>query len=345
MCVAIGWAAPIRPPYGDRTEGLGYAEFSGRSDGGAVSRGWKVGIGTVIVVVTTSVGMWFTIAYISADAILNPSPPRDLPFLAEQLFEAQAVEFPARDGVLIGALWVPTVAPAGTQLTQTRRPTIVLLHGYGDTRDALLPQAELIVNAGFNALIVDFRGHGTSGGEVAALGTLDVNDVLGAVDYLMTRPDVEPARIGLHGVSMGAAAGIIAAAQDLRVRGVIAEEPVSSLHDAVWTAYRDRLSLPAFLFRDITLWLVERRLTEPLSEVSPIEAAARLTPRPLLVIDRAGEAPVEPGGAERLMRAAANPKELWVSPEFNQTGDGSPVSPAYAIRVLTFWRTTFGLQQ
>jgi hypothetical protein len=104
------------------------------------------------------------------------------------------------------------------------------------------------------------------------------------------------------------------------------------------------LSLPAFLFRDTTLWLVERRLTEPLSEVSPIEAAARLTPRPLLVIDRADEAPVEPGGAERLLRAAGDPKELWVSPEFNQTGAGSPISPAYAIKVLSFWRTTLGLE-
>ena len=143
---------------------------------------------------------------------------------------------------------------------------------------------------------------------------------------------------------MGAAAGIIAAAQDLRVRAVIAEEPVSSLRDAVWTAYRDRLSLPAFLFRDVTLWLVERRLGEPLSEVSPTEAAARLTPRPLLVIDHEGEAPVEPGGAERLLNAAGDPKELWVSPVFMQTGEGSPVSPAYATRVLAFWRASFGLQ-
>ena len=309
-----------------------------------MSRGWKVGIGTVVVVLTLTVGMWFTIAYISADAILNPSPPRDLPFLAEQMFAGQAVEFPARDGVRIGALWAPTVPPAGSETSQTRRPTVILLHGYGETRDALLPQAELIVNAGFNALIVDFRGHGTSAGEVAALGTLDANDVLGAVDYLMTRPDVDTSRIGVQGISMGAAAGVIAAAQDLRVRAVIAEEPVSSLRDAVWTAYRDRLSLPAFLFRDVTLWLVERRLGDPLSAVSPTEAAARLTPRPLLVIDHAGEAPVEPGGAERLLNAAGAPKELWVSPEFKPAGGGSPVSPAYATRVLAFWRASFGLQ-
>lgn len=309
-----------------------------------MTTGWRVGIGTVVVVVTLTVGMWFTIAYVSADAILNPSPPRGLPFLAEQMFQAQAVEFPARDGVRIGALWIPMVAPVGLEPSQTRRPTILLLHGYGETRDVLLPRAELVVNAGFNALVVDFRGHGTSAGEVAALGTLDANDVLGAVDYLMTRPDVDTSRIGVQGVSMGAAAGVIAAAQDLRVRAVIAEEPVSSLRDAVWTAYRGRLSLPAFLFRDVTLWLVERRLSKPLSDVSPTEAAARLAPRPLLVIDHAGEAPVEPGGAERLLNAAGDPKDLWVSPAFRQTGAGSPVSPAYAARVLAFWRASFGLQ-
>ena len=309
-----------------------------------MTTGWKVGIGTVVLIVTLSVGMWFTIAYISADAILNPAPPRKLPFLADQMFAAQAVEFPARDGVRIGALWIPTVAPAGSELQQTKRPTVILLHGYGQTRDALLPQAELMVNAGFNAFIIDFRGHGTSAGEVAALGTLDANDVLGAIDYLMSRPDVDTTRIGVQGYSMGAAAGVIAAAQDLRVRGVIAEEPVSSLRNAVWTAYRDRLSLPAFLFRDVTLWLVERRLGQPLSQVSPTEAAARLTPRPLLVIDHAVEAPVEPGGAARLLDAAGPPKELWVSPQYKAVGEGSPVSPAYATHVLGFWRASFGLQ-
>ena len=53
---------------------------------------------------------------------------------------------------------------------------------------------------------------------------------------------------------------------------------------------------------------------------------------------------MEPGGAERLLNAAGAPKELWVSPEFKPAGGGSPVSPAYATRVLAFWRASFGLQ-
>lgn len=45
------------------------------------------------------------------------------------------------------------------------RPCVVMGHGFGVTRDsALLPYAEPFAAAGFDVLLFDYRGFGTSGG-------------------------------------------------------------------------------------------------------------------------------------------------------------------------------------
>ncbi len=90
----------------------------------------------------------------------------------------------------------------------------------------------------------------------------------------------------------------------------------------------------------MTLAIVERRLGYRLDEVSPTEAAARLSPRPLLVISHAEGEPVEPGGAERILAAAKEPKAAWTAPIFKEQKDASPISPDYAERVLAYWRET-----
>ena len=60
------------------------------------------------------------------------------------------------------------------------------------------------------------------------------------------------------------------------IDAVIAEEPVSSLRDAAWTSYRERLQLPAVLFRNVTLAIVERRLGYRLDEIQ--NDITRVTP-------------------------------------------------------------------
>ncbi len=59
------------------------------------------------------------------------------------------------EGIHLHALLIrPTVA--------TGKPTAVLLHALGRDRDALLPLADALVAAGYPALAIDLRGHGSS---------------------------------------------------------------------------------------------------------------------------------------------------------------------------------------
>src|SRR5262249_31118792 len=101
---------------------------------------------------------------------------------------------------------------AGTLLTplkKGRRPAVVFFHGSGpQTRESYLRFfADLFARRGVVALIYDKRGTGASTGEVW-YRTGDRFDVLAAdalsgVRFLLSRPEVDPKKIGLWGLSQG----------------------------------------------------------------------------------------------------------------------------------------------
>ncbi len=80
---------------------------------------------------------------------------------------------------------------------------IVFLHGSGcSTRKDLQPVAEALVERGHAALIFDKRGCGASTGSWVASSLFDLAaDAQAALRYLASRPEVDPARVGLWGIS------------------------------------------------------------------------------------------------------------------------------------------------
>jgi uncharacterized protein len=75
----------------------------------------------------------------------------------------------------------------------------------------MLPRAAFLVHAGYNVLVLDLRGHGESAAQYASPGYLESRDVLGAIHYVRDRGEHAP--IALLGLSYGAAAVVLAAAQ------------------------------------------------------------------------------------------------------------------------------------
>jgi pimeloyl-ACP methyl ester carboxylesterase len=90
-------------------------------------------------------------------------------------------------------------------------PAIVMGHGSGEvTRQQLTSLALGLVQAGFAVLRYDKRGVGGSGGVYEVAGNVAnservfpilAGDMLAGIEFLKTRPEVDPARIGLFGVS------------------------------------------------------------------------------------------------------------------------------------------------
>jgi fermentation-respiration switch protein FrsA (DUF1100 family) len=97
-------------------------------------------------------------------------------------------------------------------------PAIVLVHGLGATHDMMLPQYEQhFAEAGIATLAFDYRNTGASDGQprqhISTRGQRD--DVAAALAHLRGRPEIDPARIGLWGTSLGGMNVIrVAAARD-----------------------------------------------------------------------------------------------------------------------------------
>jgi dienelactone hydrolase len=171
------------------------------------------------------------------------------------------VNFPATDGLRVSGWFLPAgpdspsdslpVAevskPRGLAVAETQRraPTIVLVHswtwnrlGYaasgllanltGATPVDLLRLAKALHDEGYNVLTFDQRNHGQStASRPFTFGQSEAKDFLGAVTYLMGRPDVDPARIGAVGFSMGANALLFALPQSNDIRAAIMVQPAT----------------------------------------------------------------------------------------------------------------------
>jgi fermentation-respiration switch protein FrsA (DUF1100 family) len=73
----------------------------------------------------------------------------------------------------------------------------------------------------------------------------------------------------------------------------------------------------------------------------PLDAIARVSPRPILLIHSADDdnatTPVE--GARKLLAAAGEPKELWIAPRGGHVGAINSFVDEYRARVVAFLRT------
>src|SRR5260221_2188025 len=103
-------------------------------------------------------------------------------------------------------------------------PALILAHGYKGTRYSEIGRAEDLQALGYTVLSIDLSDNGgdTVGNGRISMGYSERWDVLGAYDYLLTR-GFRADRIGLEGISMGAATVILAAAAEPRIRAIWAD--------------------------------------------------------------------------------------------------------------------------
>lgn len=107
---------------------------------------------------------------------------------------------------IVGTLAVPEDGANG--------PAVVMLHGFGSSRDEVgglfALQAEALAAEGIASLRIDFRGYGESSGDMADT-TLEglVADAAAVRSYLAEVDGVDAARIGVIGYSFGAAVAML----------------------------------------------------------------------------------------------------------------------------------------
>lgn len=231
------------------------------------------------------------------------------------------------------------VTLSGRFFPASRRALIILVSGYGDTQDQMLPFADFLHRAGFSTMTFNMRARATSGGEYVTLGVLEQKDLISVVNYAISRRDVDPERIGVLGISMGGATVILAAAQDPVIRAVVDDCGFSDAPRVVAASFEHFIHLPAFPFAPITVWIASQRAGIDINAVRPMDVIGRISPRPVFIVHGLADRVVPPDNSRRNFDAARQPKELWLVPDAAHGQAHTVAKAEYERRVIAFFNS------
>jgi dienelactone hydrolase len=237
---------------------------------------------------------------------------RDAPLKAEEKVVNEAddhtqyrVEFEGiKEDRVPAFLYVPKRKPKDPPA-----PAILLQYGTGGskTTDYIVAIGKQFVSHGFVVLTIDAPGRGErrkkdKNAATGVLALLDGNDIMHycgdygrAIDFLVTRPEVDKERIGYVGISWGAITGITFVAYDERVK-------------AMGSIVGGGNFLAGY-----TPKAAEKAKLEGSKSPDPVFHVARIAPRPLLFINCKKDQLIMKPWAESLHKAAGEgSKVVWL---------------------------------
>jgi len=194
---------------------------------------------------------------------------------------------------------------------------IVMAHGF--TQSWQTPMVWHIAqrfNLGAGVVTFDFRGHGRSGG-LSTVGDKEINDLDVAVHYAR---ELGYQRIATVGFSMGGSVVLRQAGLHGGADAVVSvsgpghwyyrgTEPMRRVHFAI----ENRIG------RLFTRHFLKTRIApsgwDPVP-LPPADAAARISPVPVLIVHGDNDLYFPPEHARELFESAREPKELWLLPGF-----------------------------
>jgi abhydrolase domain-containing protein 17 len=185
------------------------------------------------------------------------------------------------------------------------RFTVIHSHGNAEDLGDILPLLELIRGAGFAVIAYDYRGYGRSSGGPGARRADE--DALAAYRFAVDELRIPPARLILHGRSVGAGPALHVAARH-QVGGVILESAFTSAYRVV-----TRIGLLPF-------------------DRFPNHRRIRRVRAPVLVIHGTADDVIPAAHGRRLHALAPGPRQaLWVEGAGHNdvaavAGDGYPAA-------------------
>ncbi len=263
----------------------------------------------------------------------NTHPPKYTLSIPPSTFKAdyESIAFASEDGIVLKGWLIKPPHPA------SKSPAIIMCHGVGANKSDFTGLAASISRRGYYVLLFDFRAHGESEGRRTSLGYLEQKDVAAALDYIKTRPEIDPKRIGIYGFSMGGATAILVAAKSHAFSAVVVDSAFTSLRDQARTAVAGFYHLPSFPFLHLAVLGYELSFRTRVDKVSPVSAIGTIAPTPVFIIAGEGDALIPAENGRKLFAAAGEPKELWIIPGAEHGATLAAAGSEYEKRVGEFF--------
>ncbi|MGE5337343.1 MAG: alpha/beta hydrolase [Gemmatimonadota bacterium] len=212
--------------------------------------------------------------------------PRDFGLAHEDVSVAGA------DGSRLHGWWLPAAS--------TAKGSVLHLHGNAANISNHLPLVAWLPPAGFNVLMLDYRGFGLSEGKPTLDGVVD--DALAALRHLRVRPGVDADRLIVLGQSIGGATALrMLAADRTGVKLAVIDSAFASYRGIARDAALQSVVLAPFLPLALP-WLPPRE-RDPVAMLGHIDL-------PLLFVHGTADAVIPYQHSEQLFAAAREPKRL-----------------------------------
>lgn len=174
--------------------------------------------------------------------VSSDNTPVDSPLYPyQQAFDALPKE--SRQMTHQGLKQVAWYVPAA----QATNRTVIVVHGFGQTKSRMRPYAYLFHQLGYNVLMPDNMAHGESEGQIIGYGWNDRLNVIKWAELLVEdNPDTQ---LVLYGLSMGGATVMMASGEESlpeQVAAIIEDAGYTSVWDELVFQAKDMYNLPAF---------------------------------------------------------------------------------------------------
>ena len=194
--------------------------------------------------------------------------------------------------------------------------------------------ARMLARHGYGVLLFDRRGEGESDGDSNIFGWGGDKDILGAIEFLKSRPDVEPGAIGGIGFSVGGELMLEAASKTEELAAVVSEGAgTRSLSGAMQEVhgFEKWMSMPNFVMQEASVAVFSNTAPPPnLTDLAPkIE-------QPLFVIWAPNGGDIEHMSRE-YYRLASGPKQIWAMPTAKHVKGIYDQPQEYERRVVGFF--------
>lgn len=227
------------------------------------------------------------------------------------------------DGISLAAWYAPPQNGAA----------IILIHGAGKGRDSVRDYATMLHENGFGVLALNLRGYGESGGRINRVGWNGTRDAGAAVDYLLSRDDVDS--IGGLGISLGGEVLLGAASAYPALQAIAAD-------GATFRSIDEYTALPAneSLLRNFTirLWTFFVGLFTGDERPLPLLESIQNSGDTVFLFIAAGQDEQEVAFNEVFDQTVGERGDLWIIADADHTGGFARHPEAYEQQVADFFR-------